>query len=308
MEFVDYAKGLQPYISEGKTEADYFVAIISNFLENNALDNCHLLNYKKDTQYRYMTGNKISRRDAQYVYDHRDLIKYTEWLNKKIYNSDSREQVTIWLTKNGKPGEYIENECQELLEEIILSLCQNVQKQKKTSSEFEESLILVQEIEKKIASLPKPLPLSVPDTITDTEMPYISQLFAAYGDAETCPNFCEDTFNKFPEYKHDFDDRRIEYFSAASIERSVAELNSQNLSNQFDILKTATFDNIVDTSRKKYSNGYEKMLNVMEKATSSPVENYILSSSPYWINGKIKKGVCHHLVNDGKLKWVKSND
>lgn len=305
MEFIDYAKGLQPYISEGKNEADYFVTIIGNFLEDSALDNCRLLNYKKDTQYRYMNGNRISRKDAQYVYDHRDLTKYTEWLNQKFYDSDSHEQVSIWLTKNGKSGEYIENECQELLEEIILSLCQNHQKQKKTSSKFEESLILVQEIERKIASLPKPLTISVPDTITGIEMPYISQLFAAYGDAENYNGFCENTFNNFPEYKDDFDDRRIEYFSAESIKRSVAELNTQNLSNQFDILKSATFDNIIDTSRKKYSNGYDKMLSVMEQATSSPVENYILSSSPYWISGKIKKGVCHHLVNDGKLQWVK---
>lgn len=305
MEFIDYAKGLQPYISEGKTDSDYFVAIIGNFLEDSALDSCRLLNYKKDTQYRYMNGNKISRKDAQYVYEHRDFKKYTEWLRQKIFDSDSYEQVEIWLTKNGKPGENIENECLELLEEIILSLCQNNQKQKKTSSEFEESLSLVHEIERKIASLPKPLTISVPNTITGIEIPYVSQLFAAYGDAENYNDFCEDTLDNYPEYKDDFDDRRIEYFSAVSIERSVAELNTQNLSNQFDILKSATFDNIIDTSRKKYQNGYEKMLSVMEKATSSPVENYILSSSPYWISGKIKKGVCHHLVNDGKLKWVK---
>ncbi len=47
------------------------------------------------------------------------------------------------------------------------------------------------------------------------------------------------------------------------------------------------------------------MLSVMEKVTSLSVDNYLLSKSPFWISGKIKKGVCHHLVNDGKLKWVK---
>lgn len=55
----------------------------------------------------------------------------------------------------------------------------------------------------------------------------------------------------------------------------------------------------------------ERMLAVMEQAVVAPVTNYILSASPYWISGKIKKGVCHHLVNDGKLKWIrrrKSNE
>jgi hypothetical protein len=47
------------------------------------------------------------------------------------------------------------------------------------------------------------------------------------------------------------------------------------------------------------------MLAVMEQAVNAPISNYILCASPYWINGKIKKGVCHHLVNDGKLVWIK---
>ena len=54
----------------------------------------------------------------------------------------------------------------------------------------------------------------------------------------------------------------------------------------------------------------EKMANIgdaqlMEQAVVTPVTNYLLSTSPYWISGKIKKGVCHHLVNDDKLTWVR---
>jgi hypothetical protein len=47
------------------------------------------------------------------------------------------------------------------------------------------------------------------------------------------------------------------------------------------------------------------MLAVMEQASGLQVERYLLSRSPYWISTPIKKGVCHFLVNDGDLKWVK---
>jgi hypothetical protein len=74
---------------------------------------------------------------------------------------------------------------------------------------------------------------------------------------------------------------------------------------QFDILKTETHDGVKDTAKKTHLNGYERMLAVMEQATKVPVNGYVLRNTHNWISGKIKKGVCHFLVTDGKLKWVK---
>lgn len=41
----------------------------------------------------------------------------------------------------------------------------------------------------------------------------------------------------YPDYADDLDDRRVDYYSAASIQRGVLELGSNRLSNQFDVLK-----------------------------------------------------------------------
>lgn len=83
------------------------------------------------------------------------------------------------------------------------------------------------------------------------------------------------------------------------------ELGSGGLSGQFDILKGETYNGVKDTAKRIHPNGYERMLTVVEQAVNLSVKDYILSDSPYWISGKIKKGVCHQLVNDGRLKWVK---
>lgn len=294
-----------PYISYGKTNSAFFIAIIGNFVSDAAMDSCKLLKYKSDTQYRYMTGKAIQRKDAQYVYDFRDPTKYVQWIHDRMDDSDSYEHVCNWLKQNGLQGEYPENECQELLESILLSICGNSKTQKNPPSPFEESLDLITEISSKIKNLPRPTQIPVPTNISAEEDNYINELFSAYGDAESIDDFCEKSLTNYPDYREDLNDRRVDYYAAISIKRGVMELDADNLSNQFDILKDEILDNVKDTSKKHYLNGYEKMLSVMEQASISTLNNYLLSKSPFWINGKIKKGVCHHLVNDGKLKWVK---
>ena len=97
----------------------------------------------------------------------------------------------------------------------------------------------------------------------------------------------------------------ISVYAAETIRRGVLELGSGRLSDQFNVLKGETLDGVKDTAKRAHPNGFDHMLAVMEQAVNAPVKNYLLSASPYWISGKIKKGVCHHLVNDGKLVWVK---
>lgn len=305
MQFTEYTKGLFPFISSGKAEASYFVEIIGNYIQDSAMYSCALLNRKPDTQYRYVNGSPIQSKDAQYLYDHRDTVKFSRWVLDRMDESESFDSVCDWLKKNGMPGDYPENECEELLTKIILSICGAHKTKKRPSSQFEESLNLIKDINTKITTLPKPVKIPVPSIATSNEQTYIGELLKAYGDAEGIANFTETELQSHEEYQEDLDDRRIDYYAAVSVERGVMELDADNLSGQFDVLKEETLDGVKDTARKSYPNGYEKMLSVMEQASTLAFENYLLSKSPYWISSKIKKGVCHHLVNDGKLKWVK---
>jgi hypothetical protein len=164
---------------------------------------------------------------------------------------------------------------------------------------------LLAEINEKIKSLPRPADVLKPEEATPDEKTYIEELYRAYGDAERMPSFSASDFATHPDYSVDLDDRRIDFYAAVTIQRGVLELGDGSLSNQFDVLKSETLDGVKDTAKRKQDNGFERMLAVMEQAASLPVTNYVLSASPYWISEKIKKGVCHHLVNDGKLRWVR---
>lgn len=309
MTFSEYAQGLSPYCSYGKSEADFFDELIGNFLQDAVMDSCKILERKSDTKYRYVKGDrKITPKDAQYLYDHRDFNKFSDWILNRMDESESYSNVESWLFEHNISDDDPQNACTKLLESIFLEIARSDSKKVKTLHKLEVDLKLINEIQEKIKLLPRPVNVPVPRFATKDEQKYINELYAAYGDAEGMVSFSvDDLLSSFPEYADDLEDRRIDFYAAETIRRGVLELGSGGLSDQFDVLKNETFTGVKDTIKRKQSNsnGYECMLAVMEQAVITPVTNYVLSNSPFWISGKVKKGVCHHLVNDGKLVWVR---
>lgn len=311
MKFSEYALGLMPFCSAGKNEPDFFTELVGNFIQDAAMDACKLLKRQADTRYRYIKGSRnIQPRDAQYLYDHRDINKFTQWIDEQMDYSDSYQAVSDWLIRNNvQISSYdVADACASLLESIFLETINGTLSSNETVTSFEYDFQLVAEITQKINALPRPAEIPVPEAETHEEKRYINELYLAYGDAEGIDPFLKESLISYPDYSDDLTDRRIDFYAAESIRRGVMELGNGGLANQFDILKEETHDGVKDTARRSHPNGYERMLSVMEQAVNLTPKNYLLSESPYWINGKIKKGVCHHLVNDGKLKWVKKKN
>lgn len=303
MTFFEYASGLSPFISFGKSEQEYFTELVGNFVQDAAMDSCKLLKRKPDTKYRYIKGDRtIQPKDAQYLYDHRDKGKFSNWIWERMDESDSYDNVVAWLDSQSITNVDPSAACADLLESIILDII-NCAPTSQAAQESEIDLKLIDDIQKKIKSLPRPANVPVPKVATQDEQIYIDELCLAYGDAEGMDSFSVDDLSSFPDYSEDLEDRRIDFYAAETIRRGVLELQGSSLTGQFDVLKDETYNGVKDTAKRTHLNGYERMLAVMEQAVIVPVTNYILSASPYWISGKIKKGVCHHLVNDGILAW-----
>lgn len=305
MTFSEYASDLSPFISFGKSEHDYFTELVGNFIQDAAMDSCKLLKRKPDTKYRYIKGDRtIQPKDAQYIYDHRDKSKFSNWIWERMGESDSYDNVVVWLDSLSIVSDDPSTTCADILESIVLDII-NSTPTTQAAQEAEIDLKLIDDIQKKIKSLPHPTDVPVPKVATQDEQIYIDELCLAYGDAEGMDSFSTDDLSSFPDYSDDLEDRRIDFYAAETIRRGVLELKGSSLTGQFDVLKDETYNGVKDTARRTHPNGYERMLAVMEQAVIAPVTNYILSASPYWISGKIKKGVCHHLVNDGKLTWIR---
>ncbi len=305
MTFSEYASDLSPFISFGKSEHEYFTELVGNFIKDAAMDSCKLLKRKPDTKYRYIKGDRtIQPKDAQYLYDHRDKIKFSNWIWERMDESDSYDNVEAWLNSIKSTSDDPSIVCADLFESIILDII-NSTPTTQVAQDAEIDLKLIDDIQEKIKSLPRPTNVPIPKVATQEEQVYINELFMAYGDAEGIESFSAENLSSFPDYSDDLEDRRIDFYASETIRRGVLELKGSSLTGQFDVLKDETYNSVKDTAKRTHPNGYERMLAVMEQAVIAPVTNYILSASPYWISGKIKKGVCHHLVNDGKLAWIR---
>ena len=305
MTFSEYATGLSAYISYGKSEYDYFTELIGNFIQDAAMDACNLLKRQNDTKYRYIKGIRLIQvKDAQYLYDHRDKEKFSHWIWERMDDTSSYDKISAWLVRHNISSDDPATACADLLESIILDIINNIASSP-PSQKSDLDLTLINDIQEKIKSLPRPANVPVPKEATQNEETYIDELFLAYGDAEGIDVFSRNDLISFPDYEEDLNGRRIDFYAAESIRRGVLELGSGSLTDQFDVLKSETLVGVTDTAKRTHPNGYERMLAVMEQAVTTPMTNYVLSASPYWIGGKIKKGVCHHLVNDGKLAWIR---
>ena len=305
MTFSEYATGLSAYISYGKSEYDYFTELIGNFIQDAAMDACKLLKRQNDTKYRYIKGIRLIQvKDAQYLYDHRDKEKFSHWIWERMDDTSSYDKISAWLVRHNISSDDPATACADLLESIILDIINNIASSP-PSQKSDLDLTLINDIQEKIKSLPRPANVPVPKEATQNEETYIDELFLAYGDAEGMNVFSANDLPSFPDYEEDLNGRRIDFYAAESIRRGVLELGSGSLTDQFDVLKSETLVGVTDTAKRTHPNGYERMLAVMEQAVTTPMTNYVLSASPYWIGGKIKKGVCHHLVNDGKLACIR---
>lgn len=155
----------------------------------------------------------------------------------------------------------------------------------------------------------QPATIGPPDEIESHEMVYVRELLAAYADAEGLDELPKESLESFPKYEKDFTRRRKDYYAAESIRRGSRDIFGETNPEQFDVLKEETYDGIVDVYENEYPHGLARLKGVMNQAAIIRVDKCIYSRIPNWIGASEKKGVCHILVNDGKLRgWVETDD
>lgn len=70
----------------------------------------------------------------------------------------------------------------------------------------------------------------------------------------------------------------------------------------FEDLKEEIFQGVIDICNSYHKSGYENVLKTTNEATKLNLTgNALLEKSQ--VQDKI--GICHHLANENKLKWVK---
>ena len=104
--------------------------------------------------------------------------------------------------------------------------------------------------------------------------------------------------------KIDFEDERNYFNSVQSRIRGIRDVYADT-DEQYEILKKEAYEGIKETYYDDYDNGFKRLMGVLKKITSTTLGASDLMKISNLIGNTEKKGLCHVLVNDGKIQtWV----
>ena len=105
-------------------------------------------------------------------------------------------------------------------------------------------------------------------------------------------------------YRDTIQRHRRDFFSAKCVERNCRDVYPKD-KNQFNVFKDEIYDGIIDKYEEDYESGFKRLSEVLSQATKVEIGKSVLMKETVWIGASERKGTCHILVNDGKLKGWK---
>ena len=149
--------------------------------------------------------------------------------------------------------------------------------------------------------------IPIPIDLQEEERKYADALLAVYGQKRNIDGYDFMELGLYSDDKEDFNDNREYYFAAEAVRRGTRDFYHGE--QQFDILKEEIYQGVKEVWKDSYKNGYSRLLRVLTEATKANISQCILSRETQWIWNAQRKGVCHFLVNDRKLKgWIRDDD
>ena len=141
---------------------------------------------------------------------------------------------------------------------------------------------------------------SIPEKLLDNELRYIKQLLLAYNTStNTVP---VDIALLHGVYLQHFKRARESFYNAEELRNFTRD----NLPMQVYIdFQENILNGVINTVEGEYENGFIKVKTVEDAAVKITVESNPLREVCNTID---KKGVCHQLVNDGRISWVDINE
>ena len=149
--------------------------------------------------------------------------------------------------------------------------------------------------------------LAVPAEVIEEEKKYTDAILAIYAQLEKKTAIGEVELTAYPDYLIHFSEQRENYYLAEAVRRGTRDVYKDEI--QFAELKDETYEGVKEVWEEEYKSGMVRLRKVLNQAAQTPVDRCWLSRDTDWIGNSQKKGVCHFLVKDGRLKgWVRDDD
>ncbi len=147
---------------------------------------------------------------------------------------------------------------------------------------------------------PRPVASVPPASVASKETVYVASVYEAFADHLKLSVSCPDDFSNHDHLTHCFSHARECFYSAESLK----EFSRDNLpdESEFTNLCKQVHQGITPTLNKLHNDGYEKLVDVSERAVAMPITSNILVTE---MEPSDRVGLCHQLANEGVIRWVK---
>ena len=147
--------------------------------------------------------------------------------------------------------------------------------------------------------------IPITDEIQPKEQKYIAALLSAYADMKGVDSLSISQLQKDYTFLYeDLNNNRKYFFDAASVYRCIRDAFFEG-DKEFNLLKDEAYEGIREVYCQEYQNGYFRLNGVLSKITSTTLNRTQLCKFSRLIGNSEKKGLCHMLVEDGRINtWV----
>ena len=211
----------------------------------------------------------------------------------------------------------MQSRCSEETKDELLKLSQERPSIEFLVRTFQESLAWYNKLEERHASkqpadkrsvFPKfgaKIDPEVPDTVKPNELPYVHALVEVYGEEEGRQFLSAESLDGYPRHQKHLQRQRRDYYSAEFVRRCMRDAYDLEGDDQFEVLEDEIYDGVIDTHCRKFPKGRDRLDEVLSQAARVNVDGCWVNRDTDWIKARVKKGVCHLLVNDKKISgWL----
>lgn len=237
----------------------------------------------------------------------RDPLMKTEMLDamvslvKNAAITERRREYLLQLSNDGNIGEF-------LAYAFMTSLLGNNQitdvNQDDIDRDTDEAMEDFYRIVK--SKYKKPQSIPVPSFVDADEIPYVKALYDAYAKSSGTQVECPDDLDSI-NYRNHFERQRKNYYMAETIHREIRDTIRRGEDDDFVVLKDEIEEGIIETYEDYYETPVKRIDAVMKQAAGVIISPNSEKVTLGWIAAGEKKGICHMLVNDGRLKWTEDD-
>lgn len=148
---------------------------------------------------------------------------------------------------------------------------------------------------------PRPPATEAPAEIDDTETRYVAQLMEVYREAEPRGDLLPGALHAKPRLAAHFQRQRESFYSAESLRLHARDAVPPGT---FEALQGDVHSGVIEIADADHATSMERLTQVLQASTQIDLSAHALTTISQTDD---RKGICHQLANEDRLRWVRAD-